>query len=181
MKGVRQLIGTIVWRCGLLPDEIAEGPCFVPQRPLVLLVEDNPGDIALVERTFVECGIDATLVSTDNAVKAFSYLGRQGPYRNEILPDLVLLDLNLPVIDGKTALGIIRREEAWRKVEVIVLTSSTRESDRDACRALGAEAYHVKPTVWSEFLNLGNVIKRRLADHRRRQDRDVAPGIPRPA
>ncbi len=140
-------------------------------RPLILLIEDNPGDVALVHQAFAECALDATLVHADNAVKAFNYLrdcgGTPTNRLHEMrLPDLVLLDLNLPVIDGKKVLEVFKEDPHWRTIAVIVLTSSALEKDRVECEALGAAGFMVKPTVWPGFVEFGKAMRDRLDDIR---------------
>lgn len=111
----------------------------------VLLVEDNPGDADLTRETLEEGNVPMTVsVVTDGAAAVDYVLGR-GPYSSVDEPDLIVLDLNLPKMDGREVLAEIRRHDGVRKIPVVVLTSSDAEQDVVKSYELGANCYVTKP------------------------------------
>jgi CheY-like chemotaxis protein len=127
----------------------------------VLVVEDNSGDIGLIHQIL---GQDPHVLVqySVNAVRARAFLMKQHPYRLAPTPDLVLLDLNLPILPGSSLLPLIKQDPALQRIKVVVLTASHRDSDRAACYALGADDYVVKPMMWPEWVG---VITGLLAKH----------------
>jgi len=121
-------------------------------RPIrVLLVEDNPGDADLIRDT-LEAGkhsVDMTVVVDGTA--ASNYLLRKGSYAAAERPDLVMLDLNLPGIDGRKVLADIKVHQQLRAIPVVVLTSSDLESDITRSYELGASCYVTKPVELADF------------------------------
>ncbi len=137
---------------------------------VVLVIEDNLGDFHLLEESFAEQAVPAKLYLVENAVQAFSFLSRQGQYAGMPMPDLVLLDLNLPVIKGHKVLDILRSTEAWSRLPVVVLSSSTLKKDRDDCARFDIEAYLVKPAHYDGYLELARQIEaccKKLSSKRR--------------
>lgn len=113
----------------------------------VLLVEDNAGDVNLI-RMCAERFDGVTIHHVPNAVQAHRFLLRQHPFEDAPVPDLVLLDLHMPVFDGAMVLESIRESVSLKKIPVIVFTSSTLMSDRVRCQELGASEYINKPGDW---------------------------------
>lgn len=130
-------------------------------RQLVLIVEDNPGDVFLIEEALREHDVDCELEVVDDGGKAREYFTRieRGAGR---VPDLILLDLNLPKIPGLDVLRRIRHIPVCRNVPLIVVSSSQAPRDRQEARALGADNYIRKPSLLDEYLALGRVIKAML-------------------
>ena len=152
----------------------------------VLVIEDNLGDFHLLEESFEEQGIPAKLYLASNAVQAFSFLSRQGVHASAPTPDLILLDLNLPVIHGAKILDVIRTTQEWAQLPVMVLSSSTLKKDRDQAAHHGIEAYLVKPSHYDGYLELARTIGdscRRLSTRGRRRSTTSlqTPGRPAPA
>ncbi len=113
----------------------------------VLLVEDNPDDVFLMQRAFKKARIKAQLLVVTDGKQAVSYLEGTGEYNNRQLyplPDLVFLDLKLPFLHGFVVLGWIRKQAHLNDVHVIIMTSSMEDQDREKAAALGAP-YLVKP------------------------------------
>lgn len=125
----------------------------------ILLVEDNLADVSLLKRAFYERAPDFGIHTVENAVQAFAYLSRQGNFTDQPLPDLILLDLNLPVIEGTRVLTIIKGHPAWKNICTVVLTSSNRRQDVQRCMQLGADAYVLKPPVWHKYLEFADTIR----------------------
>jgi CheY-like chemotaxis protein len=123
-------------------------------RKVVLLVEDNPDDRDLTLRAFDRHGFGNEVVVADDGQAAIEYLLAPGPDgRPRPLPELVLLDLKLPKVDGLEVLRRIRAEERTRLLPVVVLTSSAEESDLVRSYALGANSYVRKPVSFTEFVD----------------------------
>jgi CheY-like chemotaxis protein len=133
----------------------------IARKPMdVLYVEDNPDDVRLVRQACAELQVDVALHVVENAVQAFSFLARQGAFGGAPRADLVILDLNLPIINGIKTLNIIKSAPEWRGMPVIVLTSSQRPDERSLCMRMGVVGYHIKPKVWQEWLDLAGELKR---------------------
>jgi chemotaxis family two-component system response regulator Rcp1 len=126
-----------------------------PQNPFhLLLVEDNPGDVDLMVEGLRETSVPHTLSVASDGIEALAYLRCEGAHAQACPPDLVLLDLNVPKMDGREVLAEIRRDEALQHLVVVVLTSSEAERDLlQAYRTL-ANCYVSKPVDLQEFLSL---------------------------
>ncbi len=148
----------------------------------VLVIEDNLGDFHLLEESFGEQALPAQLYLVENAVQAFSFLSKQGLYAGMPTPDLILLDLNLPVIQGHKVLDVIRTTDDWKNIPVAVLSSSTRKKDQEAVARYGIEAYLVKPGHYDGYLelarNLGATCERLANRERRRTATLTRPSMP---
>jgi CheY-like chemotaxis protein len=121
----------------------------------ILLVEDNPGDARLTLEAFKEGRVLNNIQVIGDGVEALAYLRRQGPnYRNAVQPDLILLDLNLPKMDGREVLEEIKADESLKRIPVVVLTTSAAEED--VARAYGSHAncYITKPVELDQFLSV---------------------------
>jgi two-component system, chemotaxis family, response regulator Rcp1 len=110
----------------------------------ILLVEDNPGDIMLTQELFKEAKIDNEIHVVNDGVQAMEYLHQQIANRNGV-PDLILLDLNLPRLDGRQFLKLLRMEEGLRSIPVAVLTSSAADEDVLMSYNLDADCFVAKP------------------------------------
>ncbi|HEU4455698.1 MAG TPA: response regulator [Longimicrobium sp.] len=122
-------------------------------RPIeVLLVEDNPGDVRLTREALREGKVRNNLNVAADGIEALAYLRREGGYAGSVRPDLILLDLNLPRMDGREVLEVIKADPALRSIPVVVLTSS--QAERDIVRAydLRANCYVSKPVDFDQFI-----------------------------
>jgi CheY-like chemotaxis protein len=121
---------------------------------IILLVEDNPDDVELTLRAFKENSISNKVIVAINGVEALDYLFGKGMYaQREIndLPVLIMLDLNLPKINGLEVLKAIRQNEITKLLPVVILTSSSQEEDLISSYKLGANSYISKPVDFNEF------------------------------
>lgn len=122
---------------------------------IILLVEDNPDDEELTRLAFVESRIVNYLVVTRDGQEALDYLFAGGKYSDRDArerPQLVLLDLKLPKVDGLEVLRRIRADERTRFLPVVILTSSKEEGDLVAGYSMGANSYIQKPVDFSQFI-----------------------------
>ena len=121
----------------------------------ILLVEDNPDDVELTRIAFAEANIANGLEVVVDGAEALDYLFARGQYAHrdpDDLPSIVLLDLNLPKIDGREVLQAIRANEKTRGLPVVVLTPSTEPFDVEASYALGVNSYIRKPVDFEQFV-----------------------------
>jgi two-component system response regulator len=122
---------------------------------MILLVEDNPADVALTLRAFKRHNLANQIVVVRDGVEALNYLhGTAGPDNHPVhpLPQLVLLDLKLPKVDGLEVLRRLRAEERTRRLPIVVLTSSDEQRDIVMSYGLGANSYVRKPVAFEEFV-----------------------------
>ena len=120
----------------------------------ILLVEDNPSDEKLTVLAFKQCGIANVIDIERDGAAALDYLFATGAHAGRdgsVLPSIVLLDLNLPKIDGLEVLRRIRANEHTKLLPVVVLTASKEEEDIVRSYSLGANAYVRKPVAFAEF------------------------------
>lgn len=124
---------------------------------VIVLVEDNPDDVALTLRAFRKNAIANRVVVLQDGVEAVDYLLCQGKHENRAKterPILVLLDLKLPRMDGLDVLRRIRENEATRLLLVVILTTSREERDLVEGYSLGANSYVRKPVCFEEFVTV---------------------------
>jgi chemotaxis family two-component system response regulator Rcp1 len=140
----------------------------------VLLVEDNPGDVQLTREAFHEANAYIQLQVVTDGVEAMAFLRHEGVHVNAPRPDLILLDLNLPRMDGREVLLQIKGDESLQMIPVLILTTSQAESDIVESYQLHANCYLNKPVQWDAFESLVKsindfwVIKVRLPHQRLR-------------
>lgn len=125
----------------------------------ILLAEDNDGDVFLVRRALEKQGLLHELTVARNGEEALKLLDGATNDPNFEPPDLIVLDLNLPKIDGTQVLLRIRKTPALGAIPVIVLTSSDSPKDRESALELGANLYFRKPTDLPSFMHLGEVVE----------------------
>jgi len=120
----------------------------------VLLVEDNPGDIQLMEEAFHNVNPLIYLHVVRDGVEAMAFLRQKGAYVDAPRPDLVLLDLNLPKMDGREVLAHIKLDANLKTIPTVVVTSSEAEADIAKSYELHANSYITKPMQFDAFLTL---------------------------
>jgi chemotaxis family two-component system response regulator Rcp1 len=117
----------------------------------VLLVEDSPGDVRLTQEAFREANRAIRLHVACDGVEAMAYLRKQGPHAGAPRPHLILLDLNLPKMDGREVLAHIKEDENLKTIPTVILTTSEAESDILISYKLQANCYLSKPVQLDEF------------------------------
>ena len=120
----------------------------------VLLVEDSPGDVRLTREALREANASLQLHVATDGVEAMSFLRREGTHANARRPDLILLDLNLPKMDGREVLAHIKADDVLRTIPTIVLTTSEAEADVVKSYQLRANCYLSKPVQLDAFESL---------------------------
>jgi two-component system, chemotaxis family, response regulator Rcp1 len=124
----------------------------------ILLVEDNPSDVILTQIAMRECKIANQLQVASDGEQALRMLRGQGDSASRPRPDLILLDLNLPRMDGRELLAELKRDESLRTIPVVVLTTSDAERDVVESYELHANAYITKPIDMDQFVRVVRAI-----------------------
>jgi CheY-like chemotaxis protein len=120
----------------------------------LLLVEDSPGDIRLTQEALTEAKRAINLHVALDGVEAMAFLRREGAQASAPRPDLILLDLNLPKMDGREVLAHIKADESLKMIPIIILTTSDAEADILKSYQLQANCYLTKPVQLDAFENL---------------------------
>jgi len=125
----------------------------------ILLVEDSPGDAELAKEALEESKLKNTLYIVEDGQEALDFLYKKGKYENVPRPDLMLLDLNMPKVDGREVLKIVKNDEHLRSIPVVILTTSRAEEDIIKSYNLHANCYISKPLNLDKFLEVVNAIE----------------------
>lgn len=125
----------------------------------ILLVEDNPADVRLIIETLKEEKIYNALHVVEDGEEALAFLRKQDKYTNVERPDLILLDLNLPKIDGRDVLRVIKTDETLKTIPVVVLTVSKSEEDIWKSYQLHANCYITKPVDLEQFSKVAKAVQ----------------------
>jgi CheY-like chemotaxis protein len=129
-------------------------------RPIeILMVEDNPGDVRLTREALKGGKVLNQLHVVEDGVAALDFLYRRPPHADAIRPDLILLDLNLPKMDGRQVLATIKSDDTLRLIPVVVLTTSQAEEDVLRAYRLNANCYVTKPVDLHQFNRIVQAIE----------------------
>jgi len=120
----------------------------------ILMIEDNPGDIRLTQEALRDAKMNVNMSVLMDGISALAFLNHQGAYANAPEPDLILLDLNLPLKSGFEILAEIKQNDHLRQIPVVVLTSSQAERDIVKSYNLHANAYVTKPVDLDQFIRV---------------------------
>ncbi|MDR0233899.1 MAG: response regulator [Zoogloeaceae bacterium] len=120
----------------------------------ILLVEDNPGDVRLILEALKESKVFASITVARDGIEAMNILYRRPPHEEEPRPDLILLDLNLPRMDGREVLEIVKQSPELKYIPVVVLTTSSAEQDILRAYDLHANCYIKKPVDLEQFISV---------------------------
>jgi CheY-like chemotaxis protein len=146
-----------VTSCGLLVEE--EHSMSAP--PRIVLIEDSEADVCLVREALEQCGLKFELQVFEDGERGVDFIETVGEHAIPI-PNLILLDLNLPKKGGAQVLERIRRNGACAQIPVVILTSSDSPKDKTLVADLGATEYFRKPSQLKEFMMLGPLVQRLL-------------------
>lgn len=130
-----------------------------PQPINILLVEDNAADVRLTEEVLTESKVHNRLLVANDGEEALARLRRQGQFHNAEIPDLILLDLNLPRKDGREVLAQIKEDPHLKRIPVVILTTSKAEEDILKTYNLHANCYITKPVDLEQFVTVVKYIE----------------------
>ncbi len=119
----------------------------------ILLVEDNPGDILLTQEAFEQCKIRTIISVAKNGKEALDFLFKRGKFADVEKPDLILLDINIPIFNGHEVLRQIKSDPILKKIPVIMLTTSCNQKDITEAYQHNCNCYVKKPLEMDEFLS----------------------------
>lgn len=125
------------------------------REPVILLVEDDPDDQELTRRAFRACRYRNTLLIVNDGEEALDYLYRRGTFADPKMsprPHLILLDLNMPKLDGRAVLARIKEDPDFRRIPIVILTTSSRAEDVSRSYDLGVNSYVTKPVRMESFM-----------------------------
>ncbi len=125
----------------------------------ILLVEDNPGDARLTQEVLKDSKVKNTLHIVTDGVEAMDFLYRRGSFQAAPRPDIILLDLNLPRMDGREVLHAIKDEESLRRIPIVVMTTSDDDHDILQAYDLYANCYITKPVDFQRFIEIVKTIE----------------------
>ncbi len=124
-------------------------------RPVeILLVEDDPGDVLITREAIDGSKFANNLNVVNNGEEALAYLRNEAPYEKASRPGLILLDLNLPRLDGREVLAIVKQDADLRRIPVVILTTSSADEDIVRSYNLHANAYVTKPVDFDQFMSV---------------------------
>lgn len=125
----------------------------------VLIVDDSEADIYLI-KNILFTDFNGKLDSVNDGIEALAYLNKKGSFETSSLPNLIIMDLNLPGLNGKELLGKIKADKNFNSIPVIMFSTSSNEKDIYDCYKLGASCYLIKPFVLDEYENIINSMKK---------------------
>jgi two-component system, chemotaxis family, response regulator Rcp1 len=125
----------------------------------ILLVEDNEGDIILTTEAFKDMDMESRLTIVRDGEEALRFLKKQGQYLNAPTPQLILLDINLPGIDGKQLLEMIKRDDGLKEIPVVMLTCSENDADISDCYDKQVNWYITKPIDYDKYTKVMHEIE----------------------
>lgn len=120
----------------------------------ILLVEDNEGDIVLTLEAFEESKIKTRISVVKNGADALDFLFKRGEYKEKDRPDLILLDINIPIYNGHEVLKKIKEDSSLKKIPVIILTTSASQMDVNKAYENCSNSYVAKPIDMDDFLKV---------------------------
>ena len=143
---------------------------LAPNRPVILLVDDNPHDVVLIRLAFRKVGIIDTIQLVKDGTEAMRYMKGEGNYKDRSQfppPTLVLLDLKMPQTSGFEVLQWIREQREMENLVVVVMSGSRTDADIQKAYTLGANSYLVKPTRFEDLVKMMEGLKESCTDRKR--------------
>ncbi|MFE9656869.1 response regulator [Micromonospora sp. NPDC006431] len=117
----------------------------------ILVVDDDPGDVLMIEEALSDSDVDKVIDVVNDGQEAMEFLRREGRHTEARRPDVILLDLNMPRMDGRQVLGAVKRDDDLRTIPIVVLTTSNADTDILGSYTLQANAYVTKPIDLDDF------------------------------
>ncbi|QOC92452.1 response regulator [Micromonospora craniellae] len=117
----------------------------------ILVVDDDPGDVLMIEEALASSTVDKVIDVVSDGEEAMEFLRREGRHIGAHRPDVILLDLNMPRMDGRQVLGEVKNDEDLRTIPIVVLTTSNADTDIISSYTLQANAYVTKPIDLDDF------------------------------
>ncbi|SCL72361.1 Response regulator receiver domain-containing protein [Micromonospora citrea] len=122
-----------------------------PSPVRILVVDDDPGDVLMIEEALADSDVDKVIDVVGDGQEAMEFLRREGRHTEARRPDVILLDLNMPRMDGRQVLGAVKSDEDLRTIPIVVLTTSNADTDIVGSYTLQANAYVTKPIDLDDF------------------------------
>ncbi|MCX5064640.1 response regulator [Micromonospora lupini] len=122
-----------------------------PQPVRILVVDDDPGDVLMIEEALADSDVDKIIDVVSDGEEAMEFLRAEGRHVQARRPDVILLDLNMPRMDGRQVLGAVKQDEDLRTIPIVVLTTSNADTDIVGSYTLQANAYVTKPIDLDDF------------------------------
>ncbi|KXK61979.1 response regulator [Micromonospora fluostatini] len=122
-----------------------------PSPVRILVVDDDPGDVLMIEEALADSDVDKVINVVSDGQEAMEFLRREGRHTDAARPDVILLDLNMPRMDGRQVLGAVKQDEDLRTIPIVVLTTSNADTDIVGSYTLQANAYVTKPIDLDDF------------------------------
>ncbi|MEV4544561.1 response regulator [Micromonospora echinaurantiaca] len=126
-------------------------PSDTPSPVRILVVDDDPGDVLMIEEALADSDVDKVIDVVGDGQEAMEFLRREGRHTDARRPDVILLDLNMPRMDGRQVLGEVKRDADLRTIPIVVLTTSNADTDIVSSYTLQANAYVTKPIDLDDF------------------------------
>jgi CheY-like chemotaxis protein len=121
---------------------------------LILIAEDDADDRLMINEAFLENSMPAGIVFFENGAELLDYLYSSDDGSERTLPDLILLDLNMPKMDGKTVLSKLKVHNLYKEIPVVILTTSRSKEEEENVLAMGASGFFTKPSSFTELVNI---------------------------
>ncbi|MEU7589888.1 response regulator [Micromonospora sp. NPDC049230] len=122
-----------------------------PQPVRILVVDDDPGDVLMIEEALADSDVEKIIDVVSDGEEAMEFLRAEGRHEHARRPDVILLDLNMPRMDGRQVLGAVKQDEDLRTIPIVVLTTSNADTDIVGSYTLQANAYVTKPIDLDDF------------------------------
>ncbi|MCW3841353.1 response regulator [Micromonospora yasonensis] len=122
-----------------------------PSPVRILVVDDDPGDVLMIEEALEDSDVEKIIDVVNDGQEAMEFLRREGRHTDATRPDVILLDLNMPRMDGRQVLGEVKQDEDLRTIPIVVLTTSNADTDIVGSYTLQANAYVTKPIDLDDF------------------------------
>ncbi|PZF98102.1 response regulator [Micromonospora deserti] len=122
-----------------------------PSPVRILVVDDDPGDVLMIEEALADSDVEKVIDVVGDGQEAMEFLRGEGRHLGARRPDVILLDLNMPRMDGRQVLGAVKRDEDLRTIPIVVLTTSNADTDILGSYTLQANAYVTKPIDLDDF------------------------------